>query len=117
MRPLGKQHAWMFGLGLSTAFNGKRFRMVYPVLIMSLGILGLAAPIVFGMMTEHFGGNVEVLYTAALMVLLSAVLTFAIVPLTKKEPSFPKIPDHPVDDKPGAELSTIEGASLLDKEK
>ena len=84
---------------------------------MSLGILGLAAPIVFGMMTEHFGGNVEVLYTAALMVLLSAVLTFAIVPLTKKEPSFPKIPDHPVDDKPGAELSTIEGASLLDKEK
>jgi len=102
LKPLGKQHAWMFGLGLSTAFNG---------------ILGLAAPIVFGMMTEHFGGNVEVLYTAALMVLLSAVLTFAIVPLTKKEPSFPKIPNHPVDDKPGAELNTIEGASLLEKTK
>lgn len=100
LRPLGKQHAWMFGLGLSTAFNG---------------ILGLAAPIVFGMMTEHFGGNVEVLYTAALMVLVSALLTFAIVPLMTKEPKFPKIPNDPVQDK--TDLKTIEQTSNLLKEE
>ena len=39
----------MFGLGLSTAFNG---------------ILGLAAPICFGQMKTAFGGNIEVLYTS-----------------------------------------------------
>ena len=39
----------MFGLGLSTAFNG---------------ILGLAAPICFGQMKTAYGGNIEVLYTA-----------------------------------------------------
>ena len=80
-----------------------------------LGVLGLAAPIVFGMMTEHFGGNVEVLYTAALMVLVSALLTFAIVPLMAKEPKFPKIPDEPVQDK--TDLKTIEQTSNLLKEE
>ena len=105
----------MFGLGLSTAFNGD-LRVDDLNLNPVLGVLGLAAPIIFGMMTEHFGGNIEVLYTAALMVLLSAFLTFAIVPMTKKGPKFPKIPDQPVADQT-AELSTIEGAELLDKTK
>ena len=89
-----------------------------------LGVLGLAAPIVFGMMTEHFGGNVEVLYTAALMVLVSALLTFAIVPLMAKEPKFPKIPDEPVQDKTdltdsrnATDLKTIEQTSKLLKEE
>ena len=45
----GKSHAFLFGLGLSTGFNG---------------ILGLAAPVVFGGMSEVFGRNHEVLYTA-----------------------------------------------------
>ena len=49
LTPLNKKAAWMFGLGLSTAFNG---------------ILGLAAPIVFGLMCDSFGGNTEALYTS-----------------------------------------------------
>ena len=80
------------------------------------------------MMTEHFGGNVEVLYTAALMVLISALLTFAIVPLMAKEPKFPKIPDKPVQDKTdltesvtdsrnATDLKTIEQTSKLLKEE
>jgi len=73
----GKPNAFMFGLGLSTGFNG---------------ILGVLAPLSFGMMATHFGGNKEVLYTAAIMVIASAALTFLIVPVLPKKPNFPKIP-------------------------
>lgn len=73
----GKPKAFMFGLGLSTGFNG---------------ILGVLAPLSFGMMAEAYDGNKEVLYTAAIMVIASAVLTFLIVPIMPKKPAFPKIP-------------------------
>ena len=54
LTPLNKRAAWMFGLGLSTAFNG---------------ILGLAAPICFGQMKTAFGGNIEVLYTSGIVLI------------------------------------------------
>lgn len=91
LTPLNKRAAWMFGLGLSTAFNG---------------ILGLAAPICFGQMKTAFGGNIEVLYTSAILVIVSALLTFAIVPLTNKGPKFPKIPETS-----GQDVSFIESKS------
>ena len=68
----------MLGLGLSTGFNG---------------ILGLAAPVVFGMMAETYGSQVPVLYTASIMVIVSALLTFLIFPILPKKPEFPKIPE------------------------
>jgi hypothetical protein len=69
----------MIGLGLSTGFNG---------------ILGLAAPVVFGMIAESYGGNTIVLYIASIMVIGSAILTFLIVPLMPKSPKFPIIPSE-----------------------
>jgi len=67
----------MIGLGLSTGFNG---------------ILGVVAPASFGLMSEHFGSQRQVLYTAASMVIVSALLTFLIVPSMPKKPNFPEIP-------------------------
>jgi len=102
LRPLGKTHAWMFGLGLSTAFNG---------------LLGLAAPMIIAQMTDYFGGNVEVLYCSAIAVLISAGLTFAIVPLTKKEPKFPKIPNETVEDTTEIHMTDPADQLLDEKQK
>lgn len=90
----GKQPAFMLGLGLSTGFNG---------------ILGLAAPVLFGMMAESFGSQREVLYTAAVMVIGSAILTFLIVPFMPKKPKFPEIPES--DFKSREDIAFIEKSS------
>lgn len=77
MVAIGSQESFMIGLGVSTGFNG---------------ILGVLAPVSFGMINGIFGNNTVSLWIAAIMVVVSAIMTFLIVPLTPSGPKFPKIP-------------------------
>ncbi|CBY13988.1 unnamed protein product, partial [Oikopleura dioica] len=93
MVAIGKQNGFMIALGLSTGFNG---------------ILGVIAPVTFGTINDMVGNMTLSLWIAAIMVIVSALMTSAIVVFTPKPLSskFPKIP--PADFSSREEVAFIE---------